>query len=252
VPAQHLRTLCISLSDRLGPHIPILIACKGIERGSLLLMSEIVHSILPNNPVMVLSGPNFAREVAEGLPAATTLAGESRTLTERAMYAMSSHYFRPYYSDDLIGVELGGAVKNVIAIAAGMAEGKQLGENAKAALITRGLAEMKRLAAVKGGKAETLMGLSGLGDLLLTCGSRTSRNMSLGYRIGSGEAVESLLSVNASGLTEGVHTAESVYHLSRNLGVTMPICHMVHDVLQGSTPLDAAIDGLLSRPLVEE
>jgi glycerol-3-phosphate dehydrogenase (NAD(P)+) len=252
IPSQQLRPICISLSDLLARETPMIIACKGIERGSLLLMSEVVQSILPNNPVMVLSGPNFAREAASGFPTATNIAGASRTKSEKLIYALGSHYFRPYYCDDVIGVQIGGAVKNVIAIACGMASGRSMGENARAALMTRGLVEMQRLAEVKGGKPETLSGLSGLGDLILTCSSQTSRNMSLGYAIGQGEPMEGLLSMNRSGLTEGVLTAESLYQLSRNLGVSMPICQMVHEVLSGETDLDTAIAGLLSRPLGEE
>lgn len=252
MPSQQLRPSCIALSDQLPREVPLIIASKGIERGSLLLMHEVVKSILPHNAVMVLSGPNFAHEVASGLPTATSVAGTSRTASERLIYAMNSHYFRPYYCDDLVGVQIGGAVKNVIAIACGMATGKAMGKNATAALMTRGLVEMKRLAEVKGGQAETLSGLSGLGDLILTCSSKTSRNMSLGYAIGQGEPLDSLLSFNRSGLTEGVVTSESVFQLSRNLGVSMPICHMVHEVLTGQTDLDMAINDLLSRPLTEE
>lgn len=252
VPSQQVRPICITLSDQLARDVPVIIASKGIERGSLLLMHEVVQSILPNNPVMVLTGPNFAHEAASGLPTATTVAGTSRTATERMIYAISGRYFRPYYSDDLIGVQIGGAVKNVIAIACGIASGKSMGENARAALITRGLVEMQRLAEVKGGRPETLAGLSGLGDLILTCASKTSRNMSLGYAIGQGEKVEALLSLNRSGLTEGVVTAESVYQLSRNLGVSMPICHTVHELMNDEIDVDQAITQLLSRPLAEE
>jgi glycerol-3-phosphate dehydrogenase (NAD(P)+) len=248
VPSQQLRPTCISLSDLLPRNTPILLAAKGIERGSLLLMHEVVRSIMPNNPVMVLSGPNFAHEVAAGLPTATTIAGESRTITERLIYTIGGRYFRPYYSDDLVGVQIGGALKNVIAIACGIATGMQLGENARAALITRGLAEMQRLARVKGGRDETLAGLSGLGDLLLSCASRRSRNMSLGFSIGRGDKLADVLTPGQSGLTEGVVTAESVYQLSRQQGVSMPICVMVHEVLQGTVEVQSAVEQLLSRP----
>lgn len=252
VPSQQLRTSCIALSDQLGRDVPLILACKGIERGSLMFMHEVVKSILPHNPVMVLSGPNFAHEAASGLPTATVIAGERRAMTERAIYAMSGRFFRPYYSDDLIGVQIGGAVKNVIAVACGVAAGRAMGENARAALITRGLVEMQRLAEAKGGDVRTLCGLSGLGDLMLTCSSQTSRNMSLGFAIGKGEKVEPLLSLNRSGLTEGVVTAESVYQLSRNLGVSMPICHTVYELLQGEIDTDQAVEGLLARPLSDE
>jgi len=252
VPSQHIRPVCISLSDQLPSGVPVIVASKGIERGSLSLMSEVVSSILPSNPVMVLSGPNFAHEVAIGLPSATVIAGKSRTLSEKVIYAMGGKFFRPYYTDDVVGVQIGGAVKNVIAIACGICTGRGLGENARAAVITRGLAEMSRLAEVKGGKPETLAGLSGLGDLILSASSLTSRNMALGYAIGKGEKIASLLPGQRGGLAEGVATAESVYQLSRKLGVSMPICTIVYELLEQMIDIDHAIEQLLSRPLVIE
>lgn len=249
VPAQHVRTICISLSDLLPKGVPLIIASKGIERGSLSLMSEVVRGVLPENPILVLSGPNFAKEVAFGMPAASTLAGENRILAEKVIYAMGGKFFRLYYSGDVIGVQIGGAVKNVVAIACGIATGCRLGENARAALITRGLAEMARLASVKGGEAETLSGLSGIGDLVLTCSSLTSRNMALGYVIGEGKKISDIVPANAMGLAEGVSTAESVYQLSRKLGVSMPICSTVYEVLEGLTEVDMAVESLLSRPI---
>lgn len=252
VPSQHVRPLCIALSDRLPSGVTIIIASKGIERGSLSLMSEVVASILPDNPVMVLSGPNFAREIAMGQPAATCIAGFNRTLTEKVIYAMGGKFFRPYYSDDIVGVQVGGAVKNVIAIACGICTGRGLGENARAALITRGLSEMKRLARVKGGKEETLSGLAGTGDLVLSCSSLASRNMAFGHAIGKGKGLDALRTSNQSGLTEGIVTAESVHQLSRRLGVSMPICSTVHDVLSGQIDIEEAIEQLLARPLMGE
>ncbi len=249
VPSQQVRPLCIALSDRLPSGVPVIIAAKGIERGSLCLMHEVVHAILPDNTVMVLSGPNFAREVAMGLPAAATIAGNNRTVTEKAIYAIGGRYFRPYYSDDLVGVEIGGAVKNVLAIASGICTGRGLGENARAALITRGLSEMKRLAQTKGGKEDTLAGLAGIGDLLLTCTSLSSRNMAYGHAIGKAGKAAQVETSETGGLTEGIATAESVYQLARRLGVSMPICSMVYDILQGTTEIDTAIEQLLSRPL---
>ncbi len=252
VPSQHVRPICIGLSDRLPSGIPIIIAAKGIERGSLALMSEVVNAILPENPVMVITGPNFAHEVAMGMPSATTIAGANRTQTEKVIYAIGGKFFRPYYSDDLIGVQIGGAVKNVIAIACGISTGRGLGENARSALITRGLAEMRRLCLAKGGREDTLAGLSGMGDLVLSCSSLSSRNMALGHAVGKGKKIEALLNSSGSGLTEGVITAESVYQLSRRLGVAMPICSMVHHVLEGSAEVEQAIEQLLSRPLASE
>jgi len=252
VPAQSIRPMCISLSDQLPSGIPVIIASKGIERGSLSLMSEVVRGILPENPVLVLSGPNFAREVAMGLPAATVIAGQDRTIAEKIIYALGGKYFRPYYSDDVIGVQIGGAVKNVIAIASGIATGKGLGENARASLITRGLAEMARLVRIKGGKEETLSGLSGIGDLMLTCNSASSRNMALGLAIGEGKRVADLLPGKTTGLAEGTTTAESVHQLAHKLGVSMPICQTVYEILEGLTDVDNAIEALLSRPLSSE
>ncbi len=249
VPAQSLRTICIALSDILEVDIPIIVACKGIERGSLSLMSEVVASILPANPIAILSGPNFADEAAKGLPTATTLACEDAALAEYITYAIGGRMFRPYHTKDLISTQIGGSLKNVIALACGIAEGKGLGENAKAALITRGLAEMTRLAQIKGGKATTLMGLSGIGDLMLTCSSRKSRNMSLGYSLGQGKGLQEALPAHVHGLTEGVTTADSAYELSMKLGVAMPISIMVHYIIRGKVSVDDGIAELLGRPL---
>jgi glycerol-3-phosphate dehydrogenase (NAD(P)+) len=246
IPAQSLRTVAISLSDTVPSHVPIILATKGIERGSLMLMSEVVQSILPYNPIGILSGPNFAREAAAGLPTATTLALFQTQLADKITYAIGGKYFRLYVNDDPIGTQIGGAVKNVLAIAAGIVEGRKLGENARAALITRGMVEIARLAKAKGGNEETLMGLSGIGDMMLTCMSTKSRNYSLGVNIGRGTMRPS------GGLTEGVATAESVTQLARKLGVAMPIASAVHDVLAGNLQVGTAIERLLERPLVSE
>jgi glycerol-3-phosphate dehydrogenase (NAD(P)+) len=246
IPAQSLRTVAISLSDTVPAHVPLIIATKGIERGSLMLMSEVLQSILPHNPVAILSGPNFARESAAGLPTATTLALHQTALADKITFALGGKYFRLYVNEDPIGTQVAGAVKNVLAIAAGIVEGKGLGENARAALITRGMAETMRLVKAKGGSEETLMGLSGIGDMMLTCSSRKSRNYSLGVNIGRGAMRAS------GGLTEGVATAESVTQLARKLGVAMPIAFAVHDVLAGTVPVGTAIERLLERPLVSE
>ncbi len=252
VPAQSLRTLCITMSDLLEPHIPLILASKGIELGSLALMSEVVHTILPSNPLAVLSGPNFAREAAEGQPTATTLACNDNLLAQNMADALGGRMFRPYITDDVIGTQVGGAVKNVIAIACGIALGQKMGENARAALITRGLAEMSRLAAVKGGRQSTLMGLSGIGDLMLTCSSLQSRNMSLGFSLGTGEISQESITTASSGLTEGVATAQSIYELSMKLGVSMPICTTVHRVLTNGISIKEGIKELLGRPISRE
>ena len=246
IPAQSMRTVAISLSDTVPSNVPLIIATKGIERGSLMLMSEVLQSILPYNPYAILSGPNFAREAAAGLPTATTLSLHQTHLADKIIFALGGKYFRLYVNEDPIGTQIGGAVKNVLAIAAGIVEGRGLGENARAALITRGMVEIARLAKAKGGNEETLNGLSGLGDMLLTCTSGKSRNYALGVGIGRGG-----MSRNA-GLTEGVATAESVTQLARKLGIAMPIAFAVSEVLSGATPVAAAIERLLERPVASE
>jgi glycerol-3-phosphate dehydrogenase (NAD(P)+) len=249
VPAQSLRTAAIALSDLASSSTPLIIASKGIERGSLMLMSEIVQSIMPHNPVAILTGPNFAGEAASGLPTASLLASFKPAVLERITYALGSSHFRLYSSDDVIGAQIGGAVKNVIAIASGIATGRKLGENARAALLTRGIAEMARLARAKGGREETISGLSGLGDLLLTATSKQSRNFSFGRRLA---ATDGDLSTGRSLLVEGALSAESVFQLSRKLGVRMPIVEAVRDILAGERSVEQAISELLSRPAVSE
>lgn len=253
VPAQHMRSTCIWISDQLDAAKPVIIASKGIERGSLALMSEVFSSILPKNPFAILSGPNFAIEVARGLPTATTIACQDSYLADRIMYAIGGKFFRPYYTDDIIGTQIGGAVKNVIAIACGIAIGRGLGENAKAALITRGIAEMVRLCLAKGGRQETLMGFSGFGDLILTCGSEMSRNMSLGMELGrQQESVKTIIENRSHKLAEGVATSESVNELANKMGISMPICKAVHAIISGNMGIDRAIAQLLERPFVAE
>jgi glycerol-3-phosphate dehydrogenase (NAD(P)+) len=252
VPSQSLRTACITLSDLVHPELPLVISSKGIERGSLALMSEVVAAILPQNPVAVLSGPNFAGEAARGLPAAATLACADTVMAEHICDALGSRMFRPYLSDDLIGAQVAGAVKNVLAIACGVAQGKGLGENARAALITRGLAEMARLAHARGGREETLMGLCGIGDLVLTCSSTKSRNFSLGYELGRGNPVRGALSAHLHGLTEGVETADSLYEISLKQGIPMPICTTMHHILKGHLSMAEGVEELLERPFTFE
>lgn len=251
-PSQSVRTACIALSDLIDPALPIVISSKGVERGSLALMSEVVTAILPANPVAVISGPNFAHEAAGGLPTATTLACADLALAEMISYALGGRNFRPYLTDDLVGTQIGGATKNVIALACGIAAGRGLGENARAALITRGLAEMSRLARVRGGREETLMGLCGIGDLVLTCTSAQSRNFALGLELGSGKPVKEVLPGHLHGLTEGVVTADSIYEISMKQGVSMPICTAVHHILKGHMTVQEGIDDLLGRPFAAE
>lgn len=253
IPAQSLRTVAISLSDIVPANVPMVIATKGIERGSLMLMSEVVQSIVPHNPVAILSGPNFAREAAEGLPTATTLSTHHAHIAEKVSFALGGKYFRLYTNDDPIGTQVGGALKNVLAIAAGIVEGRGFGENARAALITRGVAEMARCARAKGGQEETLMGLSGMGDVLLSCTSTKSRNYALGVTLGRQYLQAAPEQFGRTGaLTEGVATAESIAQLARKLGVNMPIMFTVDDILAGRLAIDAAIERLLERPLSAE
>ena len=247
-PTNYVRAVCISISDQLPATTPILIASKGIERGSLMLMSELVRSVLPGNSLAVISGPNFADEAAHGLPTATTIACEDKERWDLLTYAIGGKLFRPYLTQDVIGTQVGGAIKNVIAIACGIALGKGMGENARAAIVTRGFAEMARLAVARGGKHETLMGLSGLGDLLLTCGSPKSRNMSFGMAVGQGKNVKELIEARGRSATEGVLTAESVMKMARKYEVEMPICHAVYRIIYEGVPVDAAVADLLERP----
>lgn len=247
-PAQHARAVCARLAPLLRSGAPVVICAKGIELDSFALMSEAVAAALPaGTPLAILSGPTFAAEVARGLPTAVTLACADAGLGAGLVEALGSRSFRPYRSDDVIGSQIGGAVKNVLAIACGVVEGRKLGDNARAALITRGLAEITRLALALGGRADTLMGLSGLGDLTLTCSSLQSRNMSLGAALGEGRALADILAARRS-VAEGVYTAAAVVGLAERLGVDMPICAAVDAILNKGASLDATIEGLLSRP----
>ncbi len=250
-PAQHLRALAGRLAPVLIGERPLVICSKGIERGSGALMSEVLAEVLPGHPLAVLSGPTFAGEVARGLPCAVTLACAEESVGPALLNTLGSRRFRPYLSDDVIGVEVGGAVKNVIAIACGIVIGRGLGENARAALITRGLAEVARLSGAKGGQPETTMGLSGLGDLTLTCCGLQSRNYSLGVALGEGRALADVLAERHT-VAEGVFTAEAVAALAAGLGVEMPICEAVHAVLNLGADLGETIAGLLARPFRAE
>ncbi|WP_421730806.1 NAD(P)H-dependent glycerol-3-phosphate dehydrogenase [Brevundimonas sp.] len=250
-PAQHLRGVMTAFAPHYRPGVPIILCAKGIERGSLKMMTEVLAETIPNATVAVLSGPSFAADVSRGLPTAVTLACEDAELGEALMEALSGPAFRPYLASDLIGAEAGGALKNVLAIACGIVEGRGLGRSAHAALITRGFAEMTRLAVAMGGQAETVAGLCGLGDLVLTCSSPQSRNMSLGLALGQGQTVEQALAGKRS-VAEGYESAPAVRELAARLGVETPISEAVAAVLAGETTVDAVIEGLLSRPLKVE
>jgi glycerol-3-phosphate dehydrogenase (NAD(P)+) len=250
-PAQHLRAIVAALAPALPPRLPLVICVKGIEEQSGALMSEVVAALLPEAPLTVLSGPTFAVEVARGLPTAVTLASVERALGERLIAALGTRSFRPYLAEDLVGAQIGGAVKNVLAIACGIVSGRRLGDNARAALITRGLAEMTRLARAKAGRPETLMGLCGLGDLVLTCTAMQSRNHSLGVALGEGRALAAILGERRS-VAEGVTSAAAAAALARRLGVEMPITAAVDAILHHGAAIDEAIAGLLARPFKSE
>ncbi len=251
VPAQHLRATLRRVRPSWPAAAPAVICAKGIEQHSCALLSEVVEQTLPGVPVAVLTGPSFAAEVARELPTAVTLACADAVLRQSLPAALGTRAFRVYSSDDVIGAQLGGAVKNVLAIACGIVRGKRLGDTAGAALITRGLAEMARFAVALGAQPETLMGLSGLGDLVLTCNARQSRNFSLGVALGEGRSLDDIMRERIT-VTEGVHTARVVVEMAGRARVEMPICAAVDAVLAGSAPLEATIDGLLARPFRAE
>ncbi len=251
VPSQFMRAAISGLKDGLGSGVPAVVCTKGIEKASHALMSEIVDDVLPGTPVAVLSGPTFAAEVAADKPTAVTLACADADTAVRLSEALGTPRFRPYRSDDIIGAQIGGAVKNVLAIGCGIVEGRGLGDNARAALITRGLAEIVRLGSAKGAKAETLMGLCGIGDLVLTCNAMQSRNFSLGVRLGRGETLDDIINARTS-VAEGVSNASSVSELAGTLNIDMPICLAVDGILNHGADIDGTIEGLLSRPVTVE
>ncbi len=250
-PAQHLREVVRGFAAQAARSVPMVICSKGVEQGTGALMTEVLRDILPEAPTAVLSGPTFAIEVARDLPAAATLASTDLDLARRLAPAIGSRTFRIYHTADTVGVQIGGAVKNVIAIAAGVVEGRALGDNARAALVTRGLAEIGRLAAALGGEPRTLMGLAGLGDLMLTCSARQSRNFSLGIALGQGRSLTEIMAERHS-VAEGVHTARSVVTLAARLGVEMPISAAVDAVLHSNADIGDAIGALLGRPFKAE
>ena len=250
-PAQHTRSIAEQLAKTLPGDKPVIMCSKGIEQTTRKLMIQVLAEALPQAVPAVLSGPSFAAEVAKGLPAALTLACENEEMGEALALALGHATFRPYWSGDLIGAQIGGAMKNVLAIAAGIVVGKKLGSNAHAAITTRGFAEMVRFGIALGGKAETLTGLSGLGDLILTCGSPQSRNMSLGIALGEGKTLDEVLGARKS-VSEGVYTASAVVEIAEVSGLDLPICSAVNSVVSGEATVDRAIEELLARPLRAE
>lgn len=250
-PAQNLRTVALELSPHFSAGRPAVICAKGIERSSGKLMGDVLAEALPGALPAILSGPSFAADVARGLPAAVTLACADEDVGRSLAEGLGYRNLRIYWSSDIVGVQLGGAIKNVLAIAAGIVDGKQLGASAHAALIARGFAELRRLGEAMGARSETLMGLSGLGDLILTCGSPKSRNMSLGRALGEGQSLDAILGQRRA-VTEGIYTAEAVSRLAAKYDAQMPICQAVLDIVTGAISIDAAIESLLTRPMKSE
>ena len=250
-PAQFMRQICATLAPHYRPGLPLVVCTKGIEQETAHLMSEVVAQAIPGVTVAALSGPTFAIEVARDQPTAVTLAAAGLALATALSVALATAHFRIYQSSDLAGVQLGGAVKNVLAIGCGIVEGRGLGDNARAALITRGLAEMTRLALAMGGKTETMMGLAGLGDLTLTCNAMQSRNFSLGAALGGGESLDGILGARRS-VAEGVWTARSVMTLAARLRLELPIAAAVNAILHQGADIDREIEGLLARPAGSE
>jgi glycerol-3-phosphate dehydrogenase (NAD(P)+) len=249
VPAQAMRSVIVSLAQSVARRTPLIACAKGIEHGTRKFMTEIIAECAPTAVPAILSGPSFAADVARGLPTAVTIAAADGKIALDLAHALNAGTFRPYHSTDVRGVELGGATKNVLAIAAGIVTGKGLGASASAALTTRGFAELVRFGAAHGAKTETMMGLSGLGDLILTCGTAQSRNFSCGVALGKGKKSDTA----AHGkLAEGIFTAPVLLEMAREKDVEMPISAAVAAVLSGKINVDEAIDSLLTRPLKSE
>lgn len=252
VPSQALRSVLEAFKLHIDPKkSTLVVACKGIEKKTSKLMSEVIEDVIPKSTVAVISGPNFASEVAKTLPAAATLACADEKARDKVLKAIGYINFRLYLSDDIIGVQVGGALKNVIAIATGTAAGRGMGDNTIAFIITRALAEISRLGVKKKAKPDTFYGLSGIGDLMLTCMSSQSRNYKLGRSIGRGAEIKDILD-STKMTVEGFHTAQSIMDLAKKLKVEMPICQMVYSILYQGKTVNEAINTLLTRPVREE
>lgn len=247
-PAQHVRATLSVLPETSAT---LLLCAKGIEADTQMLLSDIAAEVRPNNPLAVLSGPTFAHEVAAGKPTAITLACTNQALGTVLMRLIATPHFRPYWSDDVVGAEIGGAVKNVLAIGCGVVDGAGLGLNARAALIARGFSEMQRYGLARGAKLETLAGLSGLGDLVLTCSSENSRNFSFGRGLGEGRAAAEMLADRHT-VAEGAFTAPVLHQSAQKLGVEMPIVAAVCHLLDGTANVSEVVRALLARPLKPE
>jgi len=250
-PAQAMRKILTDMKPYINADHKLALCSKGIELSSGKLMSEVANDALPKTPVAILSGPNFAEEIVAGKPAATTLACETEMIAQTIQSAIAAPNFRPYITNDIIGAQVAGALKNVIAIACGAAKGLNLGESARASLVTRGLAEIARLGHAMGAQYETFLGLSGVGDIMLTCSSEKSRNFSLGLELGMGKNIAEILE-SRTNVTEGVHTAEAALMLAKKHNVEMPISTAVHKCLNEGLPLDEALHAMLNRPVGHE
>ncbi len=251
IPAQFVRSICEQFVSHIKPHHHIVLCAKGIEIESGKLLSDVAREILPSTPISILTGPSFAHDLMSGKPSAATIASDNTDSLNYVTDALLTPQFRLYKSHDIIGAQVGGAVKNVIAIACGILDGLNLGESARAALVTRGLAEMARLAVAFGGERDTLMGQCGVGDLMLTCSSAQSRNYSFGHRIGRGETAHDILK-DRKAVTEGVTTAHAVSKLCATLNVDMPIVTTVHECIIGNIKHTDLIGHILSRPQRDE
>jgi glycerol-3-phosphate dehydrogenase (NAD(P)+) len=245
-PAQNLREAVAALTPHLGATKPVIACAKGIERGTHKFMTEVIAEAAPDAIPAILSGPGFAEDVARGLPTAVTLAATDETLAGALVQSLGSSTFRPYHTTDVRGVEIGGAAKNVLAIAAGIVVGRKLGASAQAALTTRGFSELTRLGRACGARSETMAGLSGLGDLILTCSSPQSRNFALGVALGRGQPPP------RDQLAEGEFTAPVLIELAASRNVDMPVSIAVAAILSGAITIDAAIESLLTRPFKAE
>jgi glycerol-3-phosphate dehydrogenase (NAD(P)+) len=250
-PAQTQRAMALALAPHLRSGAPVVICSKGLEQDTGKLMTEVLAEAIPGCSMAVLSGPGFAEDVVRGLPTALTLACGDESLGKALVAAIGCRHFRLYWTGDTTGVAFGGAMKNVLAIAAGIVDGRGLGASAHAALVTRGFAEMRRLGTAFGTNPDTLIGLSGLGDLLLTCGSPQSRNMRLGRLLGQGRALSDAL-VALDSTAEGVYTASAAVRTAEARGIEVPIAAAVHAIIKGDLTVEAAIEGLLSRPFRAE
>jgi len=250
-PAQFVRSTLEEIKAYLKPSQPVVICAKGVELETGLLLSQVAQQIIPDSQIAILTGPTFASEIARCLPSAVTIASENRDTVLYLQENLGVKNFRPYVTGDIIGAQLGAAIKNVIAIACGIVSGRQLGESARAALLTRGIAEIARLGVAMGSKKDTLLGMCGVGDLMLTCSSMQSRNYSLGVALGEGKTMEEILGPRKA-VTEGVYTAQATLALAKKNAVDMPITEAVNKCLNEGMGIDEAIEEMLNRPFKYE